>query len=98
VQDGIEIVAVYSDQASRTGKKPGIEQLMRDAQNGKFRALYVYALRKLNNHPDAALEITKWLEASRETACSNWPGFSLAQWLIIFCRRKGDRLSSFRIF
>jgi DNA invertase Pin-like site-specific DNA recombinase len=62
MQDGVEIVTVYSDQVNGTGKKPGIEKLMLDAQNGRFRTLYVYALRQLSAQREVALEITDRLQ------------------------------------
>jgi hypothetical protein len=62
-QDGIEIITVYSEQVSGSGKKPGIDQLLRDAQNGNFQMLYVYTLRQLSAHRDAAREIIDRLHA-----------------------------------
>lgn len=61
-QAGVELARIYSDQVNGKGTKPGLDQLLLDAQAGKFQTLYVSTLKTLNVQQEAALEITNRLQ------------------------------------
>jgi site-specific DNA recombinase len=64
-RDGVEIVNFYSDAAQSAYKKkfrPGIEQLLFDARNGKFEILYVHKIDRLARRLKWVIEIVEELD------------------------------------
>ena len=64
-QDGNEIVAVYTDLVESDDHNenlPGIQEMLKDAEEGRFDYLYVHKLNRLSRHLEGALEIVKRLQ------------------------------------
>jgi site-specific DNA recombinase len=64
-QDGKEIVAVYTDPVESDDHNqnlPGIQEMLKDAEEGRFDYLYVHKLNRLSRHLEGALEIVKRLQ------------------------------------
>jgi DNA invertase Pin-like site-specific DNA recombinase len=64
-QDGNEIVAVYTDPVEsddRNENLPGTQEMLKDAEEGRFDYIYVHKLNRLSRHLEGALEIVKRLQ------------------------------------
>ena len=87
-QDGNEIVAVYTDSVEsddRQGDRPGVQEMLKGAEEGRFDYLYVNTINCLDSQLERIIEIVKQLQELGVTLKSVEQEFDLDTPMGDFC-------------